>query len=160
MCNERDKLTDSIGIEGAFVAVGTDTSFVIDKKGKVYSWGFSANYQTGLGTTDEIEVPTLIDNSAIRDRKIVWVGAGGQFSVLAAEAQAETQVAAEPKTATGAQAPVEAEAEAGAEVEASPATGGVESEAPVAAAAQVEVEYQVKATVEVEAEDVPMVDAA
>ncbi|RWA03224.1 hypothetical protein EKO27_g11881 [Xylaria grammica] len=68
-----------------FVAAGVDTSFAIDVAGRVYSWGFSANYQTGQGTTDDIEVPTLIDNSAIRDREITWAGAGGQYSIVAAE---------------------------------------------------------------------------
>ncbi|GFP54991.1 protein pim1 [Trichoderma asperellum] len=52
------------------------------KDGKVYSWGFSSNYQTGQGTLDDIHVPTLIDNSAIRGKKIIAAGAGGQFSVL------------------------------------------------------------------------------
>ncbi|KAJ8126565.1 hypothetical protein O1611_g7072 [Lasiodiplodia mahajangana] len=73
------------GVDAAFVATGVDTSFAIDGTGRVYSWGFSANYQTGQGTTDDIEVPTIIDNSAIRNRKIVWAGAGGQYSMLAAE---------------------------------------------------------------------------
>ncbi|KAI8956902.1 RCC1/BLIP-II [Daldinia sp. FL1419] len=75
------------GINATFVATGTDTSFAIDDAGKIYSWGFSANYQTGQGTTDDIEVPTVIDNSAIRDRRIVWAGAGGQYSVIAAEVE-------------------------------------------------------------------------
>ncbi|KAL2022431.1 hypothetical protein VTK56DRAFT_5260 [Thermocarpiscus australiensis] len=66
------------------VAAGTDHSFAITKDGKVYSWGFSANYQTGQGTTDDIESPTLIDNTAIRDRKIIFAGAGGQYSILGA----------------------------------------------------------------------------
>ncbi|KAI1770341.1 GDP/GTP exchange factor [Hypoxylon cercidicola] len=74
------------GIKVKFVAAGTDTSFAVDEAGKVYSWGFSANYQTGQGTTDDIEVPTMIDNTAIRDRRIIWAGAGGQFSVIAAAA--------------------------------------------------------------------------
>ncbi|KAI5861317.1 GDP/GTP exchange factor [Durotheca rogersii] len=73
------------GIHATFVAAGTDTSFSLDDGGKVYSWGFSANYQTGQGITEDVEVPTLIDNSAIRDRKIVWAGAGGQYSIVAAE---------------------------------------------------------------------------
>lgn len=66
------------------VAAGTDHSFAITEDGKVYSWGFSANYQTGQGTTQDVEVPTLVDNTAIRGRKIVWAGAGGQYSVLGA----------------------------------------------------------------------------
>ncbi|KAI1396894.1 regulator of chromosome condensation 1/beta-lactamase-inhibitor protein II [Hypoxylon fuscum] len=72
------------GIKTTFVATGTDSSFALDAAGKVYSWGFSANYQTGQGVMDDFEVPTMIDNSAIRDRRIVWAGAGGQFSVVAA----------------------------------------------------------------------------
>ncbi|KAI1303852.1 RCC1/BLIP-II [Xylaria venustula] len=72
-------------INTRFVAAGVDTSFAIDVTGRAYSWGFSANYQTGQGTGDDIEVPTLIDNSAIRGREITWAGAGGQYSILAAE---------------------------------------------------------------------------
>ncbi|KAK3682354.1 regulator of chromosome condensation 1/beta-lactamase-inhibitor protein II [Podospora appendiculata] len=66
------------------VAAGTDHSLAITGDGQVYSWGFSANYQTGQGTTEDIATPTLIDNSAIRDRKIIWAGAGGQYSILGA----------------------------------------------------------------------------
>lgn len=74
------------GISGIVkVAAGTDHSFAITKDGKVFSWGFSANYQTGQGTTEDIKVPTLIENTAIRDRKIIFAGAGGQYSILGAE---------------------------------------------------------------------------
>ncbi|KAK4230144.1 regulator of chromosome condensation 1/beta-lactamase-inhibitor protein II [Podospora fimiseda] len=66
------------------VAAGTDHSFAITREGKVYSWGFSGNYQTGQGTTDDIETPELIDNSAIRDRKIIFAGAGGQYGIVGA----------------------------------------------------------------------------
>ncbi|KAJ8108574.1 hypothetical protein ONZ43_g6383 [Nemania bipapillata] len=76
-------------IDAKFVAAGVDTSFAIDTTGRVHSWGFSANYQTGQGTTDDIEVPTVIDNSAIRSRQIIWAGAGGQYSMLAAEHKAD-----------------------------------------------------------------------
>lgn len=66
------------------VACGTDNSFAITQDGKAYSWGFSANYQTGQGETeDDIEIPTLIDNTAVHNTKLVFAGAGGQFSVLA-----------------------------------------------------------------------------
>ncbi len=78
-------LTRITGINAAFVAAGTDTSFVIDDAGRAYSWGFSANYQTGQGTDDDIDVPTLIANTAVKGRQVVWAGAGGQYSVLAAE---------------------------------------------------------------------------
>lgn len=64
------------------VAAGTDNSFAISKDGKAYSWGFSSNYQTGQGTIDDIHVPTFIDNTATRDKKIIAAGAGGQYSIL------------------------------------------------------------------------------
>lgn len=66
-------------------ACGPDHSIVIDKDGKAYSWGFSANYQTGQGTDDDIEVPTMIDNTAVRETKLTWAGCGGQYSVLASK---------------------------------------------------------------------------
>ncbi|KAH6880754.1 regulator of chromosome condensation 1/beta-lactamase-inhibitor protein II [Thelonectria olida] len=64
------------------VAAGTDNSFAVTSDGKVYSWGFSTNYQTGQGTMEDIHTPTLIDNTAIRDKEIIGAGAGGQYSVL------------------------------------------------------------------------------
>lgn len=54
----------------------------IDKEGKAYSWGFSTNYQTGQGTINDINVATHIDNTAVRDVKLIWAGIGGQFAVL------------------------------------------------------------------------------
>ena len=50
----------------------------------MHSWGFSANYQTGQGTTDDVETPERIENTAIKDRKITWAGAGGQYSMVGA----------------------------------------------------------------------------
>ncbi|KAI6750367.1 hypothetical protein HG530_014648 [Fusarium avenaceum] len=68
------------------VAAGTDNNFAVDSEGKVFSWGFSSNYQTGQGTIDDIHTPTVIDNTAIRGKKIIGAGAGGQYSVLFGEA--------------------------------------------------------------------------
>ncbi|KAK2047998.1 RCC1/BLIP-II [Colletotrichum somersetense] len=65
-----------------YVAAGVDNNFAIDDKGEAHSWGFSANYQTGQGTTEDIETPTTIDNTAVRGKKLVFAGAGGQYSVL------------------------------------------------------------------------------
>ena len=64
---------------------GPEHSIVINKAGRAYSWGFSANYQTGQGTDDDVEVPTLVDNTAVREEKLVWAGAGGQYSALASK---------------------------------------------------------------------------
>lgn len=72
------------------VAAGTDHSFAVTEDGKAYSWGFSNNYQTGQGTLDDVHTPTLIDNTAIRDKQIVAAGAGGQYSVLVGRHQSAT----------------------------------------------------------------------
>lgn len=79
-------LTYDAAIDGkaAMAAAGHDHGIAITEAGRAFSWGFSANYQTGQGHDDDVEVATLIDNSATRERKLVWAGAGGQFSVVAA----------------------------------------------------------------------------
>ncbi|KAF2761409.1 RCC1/BLIP-II [Pseudovirgaria hyperparasitica] len=78
--------TKVTGVEGKgqFATAGPDHCIAINKAGKAYSWGFSVAYQTGQGTTDDIPVATLIDNTATRDRKLMWAGAGGQYSAFAA----------------------------------------------------------------------------
>lgn len=70
----------------AFATACSDHSIAITKSGKAYSWGFSANYQTGQGTDDDVEIATLIDNTAVKDKKLDKAYAGGQFSILSAPA--------------------------------------------------------------------------
>ncbi|OAA70705.1 Regulator of chromosome condensation/beta-lactamase-inhibitor protein II [Cordyceps fumosorosea ARSEF 2679] len=72
------------------VAAGSDNNFAVARDGKVYSWGFSSNYQTGQGTIEDITTPTQIDNTAIRGKQIIGAGAGGQFSVVFGKADAQT----------------------------------------------------------------------
>ncbi|KAF2167689.1 hypothetical protein M409DRAFT_65819 [Zasmidium cellare ATCC 36951] len=78
-------------IQGEVIKVTTnsDHNIVITKDGKAWSWGFSANYQTGLGTDDDVPVATLIDNTAVRDQKLNGATTGGQFSVLTSPADVE-----------------------------------------------------------------------
>jgi regulator of chromosome condensation len=66
----------------AFIATGIDNSIAITKEGKAFSWGFSANYRTGLGTEEPVEAPTLVENSALKGKRLTWAGCGGQFSAL------------------------------------------------------------------------------
>lgn len=78
------------GITGrvAQVTASGDHNIVVTKEGKAWAWGFSANYQTGLGTDDDVLVPTMIDNTAIREKHINGATSGGQFSILTAPADA------------------------------------------------------------------------
>jgi regulator of chromosome condensation len=68
-------------------AAGTDSNISVGANGRAYSWGFSANYQTGQGTTDDVPCPRLVDNTATREERLVWAGAGGQFGMLASVAR-------------------------------------------------------------------------
>ena len=70
--------------ECSYVAAGSDHNILITSEGKAYSWGFNANYQCGQGPDgDDILVATLIDNTAVRGKKLTWAGAGGQYSMVA-----------------------------------------------------------------------------
>ena len=68
--------------KAVYAASGVDHSIVVNDDGKAFSWGISVTYQTGLGTTNDVEFPTRIENTAVRDKKLTWVGCGGQFSIL------------------------------------------------------------------------------
>ncbi|TVY31960.1 Protein pim1 [Lachnellula subtilissima] len=70
------------GVDGVAVAAGPDAGAAITSDGKVYTWGFNANYQTGQGPVPDIPVATLVDNTAVRGKKLVFAGLGGQFGVL------------------------------------------------------------------------------
>ncbi|KAJ3940423.1 uncharacterized protein N0V96_009422 [Colletotrichum fioriniae] len=89
-----------------YVAAGVDNNFAIDGKGEAHSWGFSANYQTGQGTTEDIETPTTIDNTAVRGKKLVFAGAGGQYSILGGVADVPKVNGFAPQPATGGFRPV------------------------------------------------------
>ncbi|KZF22712.1 RCC1/BLIP-II protein [Xylona heveae TC161] len=75
------------GFQARQACASSDHSIAVSVEGRAYSWGFSANYQTGQGTDDDVEVATLIDNTAVRDKRLNWAGAGGQYSVLTAPAE-------------------------------------------------------------------------
>jgi len=65
-------------------AAGTDHGFALTDDGEAYSWGFSENGRTGQGTENDIKVPTLIDDKAIRGKKVAIASASESFSSVAA----------------------------------------------------------------------------
>ena len=75
-----------------YASAGTDHTIIVNADGKAWSWGISVTYQTGLGTTDDIVYPTMIDNTAVREKKLTWSGCGGQFSMLAGPVVEEAAV--------------------------------------------------------------------
>ena len=75
-----------------FVAAGTDHNIALNGSDESFSWGFSLMYQTGQGVTDEVKMPTKIENTAVRGKKITWAGAGGQYSMLAGPADVDVEM--------------------------------------------------------------------
>ncbi|EME41901.1 hypothetical protein DOTSEDRAFT_74077 [Dothistroma septosporum NZE10] len=80
------QMVSAIKGEVAHVTTSSDHNIVITKDGKAWSWGFSANYQTGLGTDDDVPVATMIDNTAVREQKLNYATTGGQFSIITSPA--------------------------------------------------------------------------
>ncbi|CCU81601.1 putative protein PIM1/putative regulator of chromosome condensation [Blumeria hordei DH14] len=70
-------------IKSTWIATGNDTCIAIDAEGRAHSWGFSSNYQTGQGTDEDVVEATLIDNTAVRGKRLTYAGVGGQFGILA-----------------------------------------------------------------------------
>ena len=81
---------DAIPDQVSYVTAGPEHNIAVTAGGKAYSWGFSANYQTAQGTEDDVLVPTLIDNAAVREKHLLKAFAGGQFGVLTCAADQKT----------------------------------------------------------------------
>jgi regulator of chromosome condensation len=69
--------------KAVFAAAGSDHTIFIDKDGRAYSTGFNSTYQCGQGHDRDIYTATMIQNTATKEEKLVWAGAGGQYSVFA-----------------------------------------------------------------------------
>ena len=64
-------------------AAASDHNIAISTEGKAYTWGYNGTYQCGQGEVDNVPVATMINNTATRDKLMVWAGAGGQYSLFA-----------------------------------------------------------------------------
>jgi regulator of chromosome condensation len=62
---------------------------VVAKNGKAYSWGFSDGFRTGQGTESDVKTPTLLGGPFIFEKHLIWAGANGSYSFLAADADAD-----------------------------------------------------------------------
>lgn len=66
----------------AVVAAGIDHSFAVTSHGAAYSWGFGANYRTGLGTDETVGKPKEV----LAEKGVSAAACGGQFSVFSGPA--------------------------------------------------------------------------
>ena len=71
--------------KGVHIVAGSDHCIAVTDDGAAYSWGFNATYQCGQGNDDDVPIAKRMMGKNVRDRKIVWAGAGGQYSMLASD---------------------------------------------------------------------------
>jgi regulator of chromosome condensation len=61
------------------------TSLLITRGGLAYAWGYSGEYQSGLRTDRDIEIPTIVrPSNVLLNSKFSWAGLGERFGVLVA----------------------------------------------------------------------------
>lgn len=72
----------------AVVGAGIDHSFAVTSHGAAYSWGFGANYRTGLGTDETVGEPKEV----LAGKGISVAACGGQFSVFSGPADGGTSI--------------------------------------------------------------------
>ncbi|KAK5987885.1 Guanine nucleotide exchange factor SRM1 [Cladobotryum mycophilum] len=73
----------------AHVACGTDHTIIINDQGHGYATGFGSSGQLGLGDEDDRDVARKMGGKNVVERELLWAGAGGQFSVVAATVKIE-----------------------------------------------------------------------
>ncbi|KAK4125262.1 RCC1/BLIP-II [Parathielavia appendiculata] len=69
------------GLSPACVAAASEHSLAVTIDEKVYTWGLNLTKQIGH-KEEEVEVPTLLAHPSIAGKRILWVGAGAQYSML------------------------------------------------------------------------------
>jgi regulator of chromosome condensation len=67
----------------AAAACGTGHTNFIDSEGRAYGAGYGSLGQLGIASEDDAEVATRITGTAVKGKKLVWFGAGGNFSMVA-----------------------------------------------------------------------------
>lgn len=96
-CPEEDVIKDVAGkdrllinptkisdVKFAIADCGSDHTIAIDSNGQAWSWGFGEQHAVGQGPpTDDVAVPTKIENTATRGVEMKCVSCGGNFSALA-----------------------------------------------------------------------------
>ena len=70
------------GLAPTCVAAASEHSLAVTADHQVYTWGLNLTKQLGQ-KEDEVEVVTPLSHKSIVGKRIVWAGAGAQYSMLA-----------------------------------------------------------------------------
>lgn len=76
------------GLSAAFVAAASEHSLAVTTDQNIYTWGLNLTKQIAQ-KGEEIEVATQVTHSSVADLRLVWAGAGAQYSMLAEFADSE-----------------------------------------------------------------------
>lgn len=69
-----------------YVGCGTDHTIFVNADRKAFATGFNSVGQLGTGSEDDEDVAKEIGGRTLKDKELVWAGAGGQFSAISAVA--------------------------------------------------------------------------
>ncbi|KAI0196957.1 regulator of chromosome condensation [Astrocystis sublimbata] len=72
----------------AYVACGTGHTIAINTEGRAFGTGFGAMGQLGIASEDDTDVAEKITGAAVKGKRLVCCGAGGQFSMVASLVEA------------------------------------------------------------------------
>ncbi|KAK2596932.1 hypothetical protein N8I77_012813 [Diaporthe amygdali] len=70
--------------DAAHVACSTGHAVFVNREGRAFAAGYGFQYQLGNGTNEDSEIATEVKAKVLKDIKLTWCGAGGQFSMVAA----------------------------------------------------------------------------
>ncbi|KAL2198431.1 regulator of chromosome condensation 1/beta-lactamase-inhibitor protein II [Corynascus similis CBS 632.67] len=69
------------GLSPTLVAAASEHSLAVTADEKIYTWGLNLTKQIGH-KQEEVEVASPITHDSIANKRLVWAGAGAQFSML------------------------------------------------------------------------------
>ncbi|XP_072045282.1 regulator of chromosome condensation-like [Amphiura filiformis] len=77
-------ITDLADKHVTSIGCGTSVSLACTKQGEAYAWGMGSSFQLGTGDEDDADTPVLMEGKQLQNRRVIYVGAGGQHTVLLA----------------------------------------------------------------------------
>ena len=72
----------------AHVSCATGHTIFINTEGQAFGSGFGSMGQLGIASEDDTNVAEKITGAAVKGKQLKWCGTGGQFSLVAAPADA------------------------------------------------------------------------
>lgn len=76
--------------KAAYVSCATGHTIFINTDGQGFGSGFGSMGQLGIASEDDTNVAVRITGTAVKGKQLKWCGTGGQFSLVAAPADAAT----------------------------------------------------------------------